>query len=137
MRAKVLPRLLLSLLGVALVLWGLSSVMLWFAGEKADAVITHIRRQGGERNEVTPGRYTYIISYTFTLPDGRLVDGYVSKIGNAVFVKASGKSILPIRYFLAAPFINEPEKDTQPSLGQLVLVATGVFLIVAINRETA
>lgn len=137
MRSKVLPRILLSLLGLALVLWGLSSVMLWFAGEKADAVIMHVRRQGGERNEVTPGRYTYIISYTFTLPDGRQVDGYTTKIGNAVYVKASGKSILPIRYFKVAPFINELEKDTQPSFRQLVYVTAGVFLIVAINRKTA
>jgi len=38
---------------------GVSQASLGFVGESAPAVITYIRREGGERTEGKPGRYTY------------------------------------------------------------------------------
>ena len=128
-------RVFITLLGVAFILWGITTVVLGFAGEKATAVITDIRREGGERNDVIAGRYTYNISYTFSLPNGKKVDGFSKKIGNSVYVKADGKSTTAVRYFASFPFINALEKDTGPGLGQLILAAAGLFLILVMNKR--
>ena len=131
---KILTRLFITMIGAAFVLWGLSTVALGFFGIKGTAVITDIRRELGERNEVMPGRYTYSISYTFTLPNGNKIDGFSRKIGSAIYLKAVGKSKATIRYFSFFPSINALEKDTKPGWGQLILIAIGCFLIFIMNR---
>jgi hypothetical protein len=131
---RILPRLLITLLGVAFILWGLTDIMLGLFGESATAVITDIRREGGERNETIRGRYTYIISYSFTLPNGKSYSSYTRKIGNSVFLKPDGKSKVKVKYFSTFPFINAREQDTKPGFGQLIIMAIGFFLIYIINR---
>ncbi len=132
---KVLPRLLISLLGVAFILWGLTDIMLGLFGESTTAVITNIRREGGERNETIRGQYTYITSYSFTLPGGENISSSTRSIGNSVFLKADGKSKVIIKYFSFLPHINAREQDTKPGTGQLVLISIGGFLIFIMNRR--
>jgi hypothetical protein len=131
---KILPRLLITLLGVAFILWGLTDIMLGLLGESTTAVITNIRREGGERNETIRGRYTYIISYSFTLPNGKNYSSYTRKIGNSVFLKPDGKSKVKVKYFPLFPAINALEQDTKPSIGQLILIAIGSLLIFIAER---
>ena len=133
--SKLLTRLIISLLGIAFIVWGISIIMLGVFGEKATAVITHIRREGGERDESIRGKYTYNISYTFTLPDGKEMIGYTKKVGDSVYLKADGKSKVAVRYFSFFPHINAMEKDTKPGFGQLIFVGLGGFLIYIINRR--
>jgi len=123
------------LIGAAFIAWGLTTLALGFAGTKVTAVVTDIRREGGERNEVQRGRYTYNVSYTFMLPDGKNVNGVSKYIGDAVFLKADGKSKVPVRYFSFFPAINALASDTKPGIGQLVFVVMGVFLIYIINKH--
>ncbi len=132
--AKIFPRILISLLGAGFILWGTSTIALGIFGNRTTAVITNIRREQGERNEAIRGRYTYIISYRFTLPDGRTVDGFTRKIGNSVFLKADGKSVRAVRYFSRLPFINALEDETKSPAGSLIIIAVGVFLIYIINK---
>lgn len=131
---KVLPRIFISLLGAGFILWGTSTISLGILGQKTTAVITDIRREQGERNEAIRGRYTYIISYRFTLPDGKSVDGNTRKIGNSVFIKADGKSVRAVRYFRHLPFINALEEDARSPAGPLIIIAVGFFLIYIINK---
>jgi hypothetical protein len=131
---KILPCVLITLLGISFIVWGLTTLVLGFAGKSALAVVTNIRREGGERNETIRGRYTYITGYTFSLPDGKHIDGYSRSIGNSVFLKADGKSKVKVKYFSCFPYINALAKDTKPGLSQIVLVALGCFLIVIMNR---
>ena len=133
--SKLLTRLLITLLGIAFIAWGISTIMLGFFGDKCTAVITSIRREGGERNEAIRGQYTYNISYTFTLPNGKTVNGDTKKVGDATYLKADGKSKTAVRYFSFFPYINALEKDTKPGFGQLILVAIGCFLIYIMNRR--
>jgi len=132
--SKILSRIFISFLGAGFILWGTSVIALGILGKKTTAVITNIRREQGERNEAIRGRYTYIISYSFTLPDGKTVDGYTRMIGNSVFLKADGKSVRAVRYFNHMPFINALEDDTKSPAGPLIIIATGFFLIYIINR---
>jgi len=126
-------RLFISLIGIALVLWSVGTVVLGLVGAETTAVITAIRRQGGQRNETIPNRYTYVVSYTFETPDGRRLDGFTYRIGNAVYVKATGNSTAPVRYLTAYPGVNALAADTWPSLGKAVLLLAGGFLVYVMN----
>lgn len=130
---SVVMRIFITLLGVAFIFWGISLFALGLVGEKDTAVITSVRRQGGERNEVKPNRYTYIISYTFKLPEGKKVEGFTTRIGDAVYVK-NPNSTTTVRYFALFPFINALEKETQPGLRQVVYFTVGGFLIYVLNK---
>jgi len=131
----VAKRILITLLGIALIIYGVGMAMLGFVGTRAIAVITSIRRQGGERDEAVPGRYTYSIGYRFALPDGRIVDGSTTRIGGSVYVKATGTSTAPVRYFAFFPHFNALESHTTPCIGQLIVAIAGVFIVVAENRR--
>ncbi len=125
----------ITLLGVAFIVWGISNLTLGILGKKGTAVITNIRREGGERNEAIRGQYTYIISYTFKLPDGRSVDSYARKIGNSVFMKADGKSTITVCYLELIPYINVPEQDAKVGPGNFILIAIGCLLIIIMNKR--
>jgi hypothetical protein len=134
-KSGIIPRVLISLLGIALILTGTGRVILGFAGESATARITDVRREGGERSDGRPGRYTYNIAYTFSLPDGRIIDGFTKRIGDAVYSKADGMSTAPVRYFSVFPLFNAPEEETGFRAGQIVLIAAGAFLVFVMNRK--
>jgi len=133
--SKLPARIFITLLGFAFIVWGLATITLGLIGNNATALITDIRREGGERNEVKRGSYTYNISYTFTLPNGKSVNGFTKTIGNAIYLKADGKSKAPVKYLSFFPYINALERDTNPGLGQLILIAVGFFLIFVMNKR--
>lgn len=133
--SKLLTRLLVTLIGVAFIAWGISTIMLGCFGVRESAVITNIRRENGERNEAIRNRYTYIISYTFTLPNGKNVDGFTNRVGDATYLKTDGKTKTSVKYFPLYPNINALEEDTKPGVSQLILVGIGAFLIFIMNRH--
>lgn len=133
MKKGLIPRILITLLGICLILIAVTQTVLGFAGESTSAVITDIRREGGERTDGKPGRYTYNISYTFTLPDGKEINGFTKKIGDSVYIKADGKSTMQVRYFAFFPYINAMERDTALGAQQVVLIIAGGFLIFFMN----
>jgi hypothetical protein len=129
MKTKRLSGILISLLGVAFILWGTMSAALGFFGEEATAYVTYIRREGGERSDGRPGHYTYITSYTFTSLSGKKIDGFARNIGDGAYVKADGTSTVQIRYFNQFPFLNAIENDTGLCGGPLILILVGGVLI--------
>ena len=131
----VLTRVLMTLIGVTFIAYGVRTVALGFVGAKATGVITSVRRQGGERDEAVPGRYTYSIGYRFTLPDGRTIEGSDTKVGSSVYVKASGTSIAEVRYFKNFPYISVLEEHAGLNAGQIVLIAAGVLVVLAVNSK--
>lgn len=134
-RSNVIMCIFITLLGIALILWGIGTFTLGIVGERGMAAITSVRRQGGERADGRSGRYTYAISYTFNLPDGTSIDGFTTKIGDSVYLKVTEpKYTRPVRYLKSIPRLNALEEDTNPNLGQLVLVVAGGFLVYAMNR---
>mgnify|MGYP005849805273 CR=1 FL=1 len=135
MKHSPFARILISMLGITFLLYNMGTPLLGIIGEQDTAIITSIRRQGGERDEAVRGRYTYSIGYTFNLPNGREIYGTSTFIGNAVYIKADGNSTIPVRYLKTAPFINIPEKETKPSLGHLLGAVCGIFIIFAVNKK--
>ena len=136
MRRHTIPRILLSILGAAMIALGVGRLALGVVGEHGTAVITSVRRQGGELTTAgKPGRYFYHIGYSFNLPDGRIVDGWTARVGDSTYIKAYGKSTIPVRYLKVLPQVNAPESSTRLSIGQPVLIGAGIFLIVVMNRD--
>ncbi len=133
MKKGFTPRILISLLGTALILMGVTQIALGLVGETTTAIITSIRRVGGERTDGKPSRYNYDIGYTFTLPTGKTIDGFAKKIGDSVYLKPDGTSTMRVRYFGAFPYINFPDRDTGIGPGQLTLILAGGGLIYLIN----
>ncbi|MBR0576922.1 hypothetical protein KCG48_11405 [Proteiniclasticum sp. BAD-10] len=129
MKSKRMPRMLISLLGVVFILWGTMSVALGVFGEETTAYVTDIRREGGERSDGKPGRYTYITSYTFTSLNGKKIDGFARNIRDGAYVKADGTSTVRIRYFNSFPYFNAMENDTGLRGGPLILILVGGVLI--------
>lgn len=130
----IFRRIFISNLGIALILWALGAVALGIFGEREMAVITNIRRQGGERNEAIPERYTYVISYRFKLQNGKEIDGFIYKIGDAIYTKVSKNAKANVRYFKSIPAINTLESETKPSFDKLLLIITGGFIIYIVNK---
>ena len=81
MKRKLLPRIFIILLGAALILWVAGRIALGIIGDPETAVITHIRREGGERTDGRPGRYLQYQLH-FTLSDGKKINGFVKQSWN-------------------------------------------------------
>ena len=125
-----LASLLLTALGCLLVLWSVGLPLLGLVGERTLGQIITVRRQGGERDESIPNRYAYAIGFQFTLPDGQVIFGSSTRVGNSWQVYGlPDVAAAPIRYLRAAPMISALEADTRPSWEQAVVLAVGWVLI--------
>ena len=129
MKHRLLAPILLAILGVALILWGVGRIALDIIGEPATAVITQIRREGGERTDSKPGRYNYNINYTFTLPDGKEINGFTKQIGSGIYQKADATSTVRIRYFPGFPYFSALERDVGMGAGPIALIVAGCVLV--------
>jgi hypothetical protein len=69
------------------------------------------------------------------LPDGRSIYGISKYIGDAVYIKATGKSTTAVRYFSLFPRINALEKEVGLKPGQMILIAVGGFLMLVMNKK--
>ncbi len=124
-------RILISLVGVAMILLGLSRFVLFFVGDKAVAQVT-TRRVGGSSTQYSADkRYEWSIDYTFMDKDGEIHDGHTTRRGSDMGVKVEKT----VYYLAAAPFVNGLASEVEPNLGQLVLVGLGVFLLFVMNRR--
>lgn len=135
MKKGLVGRVVVLFIGIAFVIWGFCLAALGMFGERGAATLTSISRQGGERNDGAPGRYTYSIGYTFTLANGRQIDGTATIISGAIYSKAEGTSTIGIRYLGALPWINAPAEMTKLNISQPLLVCVGIFLIWAMTKK--
>jgi len=98
-------------------------------GEKTQGTITVIRREGGERDEAIPNRYSYSVGYEFLLDDGKVISGNTKVIGNAYNAGIS-RGQASIRYLKIFPYLNALESDTAFSIEHVILLAVGVSIII-------
>lgn len=126
-----------TLIAVMLIAFGFLRISLGLFGEESTALVTHVRRQGGERNEATPNRYNYSISYVFTTADGKRIDGFTYSIGGSIYMKVSGSSQInaPVRYFEIQPRLNALDRDAGLKAGNIILVLAGTILLKALTPK--
>lgn len=133
-RKNILIKVVITIIGIMFVLWGTSLVTLGFIGKTNIATITHVRREGGERNEGIGGRYLYNISYTFKLSNGKTIDGFTKEINNGAYVK-NPNTITTVKYFEFFPYINALVEDSNLGLAQVIYIGTGILLIYSGTRR--
>lgn len=124
-------RVFVFLIGIGALAWGGALLALGLAGNSAAPRNVQVRRVGGERDEATPNRFTYAVSYEFLTHDGTLVSGRTQVVGGS----SSARTPRRIRYFAAAPRVNAPEDQCGVSGYSLTLVAIGVVLCWATVRR--
>jgi len=125
---KVATKVFLIFIGIGLSLYGMMMPLLSVVGEKTQGTITVVRREGGERAEAIPNRYSYSVGYKFLLDDGTVVYGNTKVIGNAYNAGIS-KGQASIRYLKILPYVNTLEADTTLSVEHVILLAVGVLII--------
>jgi len=134
-KANNIGRHIILLFGLLCIAWGLLSASLLIFGQKSEAVITHIRREGGERDETIRGRYTYVVSYVFVLADGRRMVGSTRKISGAVYLKATQNTSAPVLYYAFFPQINTLEEKSTLRGTPLWLVVVGGMMIWLVRKK--
>ncbi len=126
---KVATKVFLIFIGIGLSLYGMMMPLLSVIGERTPGMITVVRREGGERDEAIPNRYSYSVGYEFLLDDGTVISGNTKVIGNAYNAGIS-KGQASIRYLKLFPYLNAVEADTTLSVEHVILIAGGVFIVV-------
>ncbi|MGD9569753.1 MAG: hypothetical protein AB7V48_15825 [Sedimentibacter sp.] len=129
---KLAVRMFVTIIGILFIMYSIVWGMLGILGEKTTGLITDVRREMGERDEPKSGSYTYSISYSFELPDGKLVYGYAKEISDGVFIKKPNTSV-NVRYLEILPQINALEKDAAFDLGKITMILTGCFLVFVVK----
>ena len=128
---KIVSKIFLLIIGIGLSLYGMMMPLLSVLGERTSGTITVVRREGGERDEAIPNRYSYSVGYEFLLDDGTVISGNTKVIGNAYNAGIS-RGQASIRYLKIFPYLNALETDATLSVGHVILLAVGV-LIITIN----
>lgn len=126
---KIVSKVILIIIGIGLSLYGMMMPLLSVLGERTSGTITVVRREGGERDEATPNRYSYSVGYEFLLDDGTVISGNTKVIGNAYNAGIS-RGQTSIRYLKIFPYLNALESDTALSVGHVILLAVGIFIVV-------
>lgn len=131
-------RFLVFCLGVLLLLWGTYMPLVALLGSQAEGRITHVRRQLGDRAEPVSNRYTYMISYEFKLPDGRIVTGHTQRVGDFFSPRhlVVGKRV-DVRYFPLLPSIGVVERNWWGVFENIVVAGVGATLmyLLAFRKE--
>ena len=132
---KIATTLLLTLIGLILITYAVGAPLLKLFGTRTMGTITDVRRQGGERDETIRNQYNYGVGYHFTLPDGRRIEGGATVVGKS-YTSGIAKGASPVRYLAAWPRINILERHTRISMGNGILAAVGVLLIVVVFKPS-
>lgn len=126
---------LVRALGAALLAWAACMPLLGMFGAETDATVTQVRRLWGERDEALPNRYTYSVSYQFTLSDGRVVDASTQMIGDFGNIQGlNAAQPLRVRYLPFWPALNSPSTLARPKLEHLLIAVVGWMLLVGFWR---
>ena len=125
-------RVVISMVGLALILLAVGRLVIYLAGEETHIFNVQTRRIGGsDPNQRPDARYEWDIHYSFTGRDGAVHSGYSKRRGGDMGVKVERK----VHYLPAAPFFNVLEKEGKPSIGQVVMLVLGGFLLYVMNHK--
>ena len=125
---KLAPSIFLMTLGLILTGYAILMPMLKAIGTRTTGIVTDVRRQGGERNEMTRNLYNYGVDFYFVFPDGKKIQGGTTIVGKS-YSAGLPKGPVSVLYLKSFPRIHALEKYTRFSIGNLILIGTGIVLI--------
>lgn len=142
-RAHVQPlsvgtRCFLATLGALLLAWGLGLPLVAALGARTTGTVVEVRRQLGDRGEALPNRYGYTIHYQFRTPDGRVVDGHTSRVGDYFSPRevTQGRSV-QVRYWPRYPVISVVQWHWAAALEHGIVACVGGVLWYLATRRRA
>lgn len=127
----LVPRIVLAVIGLALVFMAITNFLLPLLGHSAVADVSARRVGGstGNRNEIS---YQWSVSWTFNV-DGTPYEGHAMRRGSPFGVDISST----VLYLPFAPWINNLADVSKLSLLNLLTLGLGVILLtVALRRTT-
>ncbi len=130
----VLEKIFLALMGLLFIIYGLMVPVLNVAGSKAIGSITDIRREGGERNEMIPNRYSWSVTYEFDVPGGKEYSGNTKVIGSAMSSGVS-KGPVTVMYLKPFPYLNAIDESSFFPLERIIILAAGVLFAFLLFRK--
>lgn len=129
-----LERIFLALMGLLFIVYGLMIPVLNMAGSKTIGNITDIRREGGERNEMIPNRYTWAVTYEFDIPGGKEYSGNTKVIGSAMSSGVS-KGPVTVMYLKPFPYLNAIDGSNFFPLERIIILAVGILFAFLLFRK--
>ena len=133
MRA-VFEKIFLATMGLMFVVYGLMVPFLNIAGTPASGNIVSVRREGGERDEVVPNRYTWSVTYEFTDSSGKARSGNTKVVGSS-YNSGVSKGPVTVLYFKYIPFLNAMDGSGFFPLERIIILSVGILFIVLLFRN--
>ncbi|MBA3030558.1 MAG: hypothetical protein FP816_17335 [Desulfobacteraceae bacterium] len=125
---KLAVTIFLMVLGFILAGYAILAPMLKIIGTRTTGFVTDVRRQGGERNEMTRNQYNYGVGFYFILPNGKRIEGGATVVGSS-YSAGVPKGPVSILYLKSFPRIHILEEFARFSIGNVILIGTGLLLI--------
>lgn len=127
----ITTRILISLVGIALILVAARDVWLVVIGKAATATVTTEQYDDSpDFNEPIELQYKWKVSWTFTV-DGKEYSGSRTAKGSATAVR-HGNAVF---YFPFAPQINSLDADESVGVTTIILTGLGILLIAVVNAK--
>jgi hypothetical protein len=114
-------RLLLIVVGLAMIILGLQGPILGIVGEPATAVVTDVSVSDREEHE-------YQVTYQFVAGGKTLSGSWTQEALNITTLPNEGATVA-IRYLPQWPSFNVRRGETTPTIGTLLVVGLGVALV--------
>ncbi len=131
-KSQFIWRIVISIVGAAMILLALRNISLYYFGEQTIASISVSRRGGSSDSSVSSNRYEWSVDYSFMDSDGNPHNGHTTVRGSDT---SAGSISSSVYYFPFAPYLNALSKDASPSVGQPILIGLGIFLIFVMNKK--
>lgn len=130
-------RVILTVLGVLLILYGLYPSLLGVLGTEVTADVTNIQTVGTYRSKsITGGRGTVTVDYAFEAANGQQVTGsstYGTSVDYGQQENKDRLTTIPVHYLSFWPQLNKATILTGLQLENLGFPAIGLLLILLIN----
>ncbi|MHB1485547.1 MAG: hypothetical protein ACYCYI_12925 [Saccharofermentanales bacterium] len=131
-----LEKLFLIVFGLAFLIYGAMIPVLTVAGAKTVGNITTVRREGGERNESVPNRYSYAVGFEFKTTEGKLISGNTKVIGGPQNAGIS-KGPATVMYFRKFPYLNALKESSAFPIERIIIFCLGIlFMFMVFKRKT-
>jgi len=118
-------KILLILVGAALIAISLINIILFIVGDLAIANVSTRRMGGAIDGRPLSSRYEWSIDYSFVAVDSKTYHGTLRRHGSDISVEVERK----VYYLPINPRINALSSEVTPNIGQLIMILLGGFLI--------
>ena len=124
-KSRLGGKILLVIVGMALITMALINIILYMVGDSVLADISTRRVGGADDGRSSSGRYEWSVDYSFIASDGKTYNGTSTRRGSDLAVAVEKR----VYYLPANPRINALASEVRPNIGQVIMILLGGFII--------